>query len=596
MPRRVETRRIARPVKTRRRRQTGRGKLEEIMSSVVMKPILTVNPSSKFVVATYWWGRGNINKNLQKPCPEDIMDEVKEVLEEELVEDDEEYRNEVHAPFLEMWKIRREKRDSGEELTPEEAAKWKRVSKVRLDVLNKYFMKPEVKSRMAALSETQLQGYKNRPGAYNAPTTYDLMITKWEDTCRDMNCNYLSVEYPQFAVPGGYQLAINAKPLFIRKALDVCEGRGILYIDGDMFIRAYPQIFDMANIDFGARNWNVDPRSSEKFKDDVCFDPYIFETSGGTMFFANTPLSKQLLDEWHTESSLPKNIGKADDRILSQVFTVQKFAEKMNTLHLPIEYLWLTDLYANYKFEGAASVDDIIIEHPYCLTGEERAQEMAASTVNRQPLGYAEQIEEQVACETVGGVFYEYIYFPTREMVKAYGPYLAYMRGAVNKATGEKMFDVVDYDDKYGKYSVTALKNLADARAVNVVELGATATELKLPLMPPIKHILAGLLAGRDVFIGSEPNPLPTIEFTGRNIGTSLDVYLVNLKLDHTSSMFISSKNPIIVHLLAMCKTLEDVNIHLSESFLFLTRIRWALRKAQQELKQFKGRISMEMF
>lgn len=37
-------------------------------------------------------------------------------------------------------------------------------------------------------------------------------------------------------MPGGYQMAINAKPLFIKKALDLCGGRGCLYIDGDMFV------------------------------------------------------------------------------------------------------------------------------------------------------------------------------------------------------------------------------------------------------------------------------------------------------------------------------------------------------------------------
>jgi hypothetical protein len=53
--------------------------------------------------------------------------------------------------------------------------------------------------------------------------------------------------------------------------------------------------------------------------------------------------------------------------------------------------------------------------------------------------------------------------------------------------------------------------------------------------------------------------------------------------------MFISAKNPIIIHLLAMCKTLEDVNVHLKESFIFLSRIRWSLRTAQGEASALKG-------
>lgn len=580
--------------KTRRgrRRQIGRGKLEEIIASVEMRPNLLVNPSSKFVVATYWWGRGNMNRNLQKPCPEDILDEAKEILEDDLMEDPS-YKEDIYDPFYEIWKIRSDKRSKKEKLTDAEQETWKEASKRRQDYLNEYFGRPDIKTKLVAVSSRQIASYRANK-KFREPTTYDLMIAKWEDVCEEMGCNYLAVEYPQFAVPGGYQLAINAKPLFIRKALEACQGRGVLYIDGDMFIKKYPKLFDMPGIDFGARNWNVDPRSSAIFKDDVCFDPYIFETSGGTMFFGDTPMSRQLLDAWIAESALPKSAGKADDRILSQVFTVQKYAPKLNTLHLPIEYLWLTDLYAEFEFDGAADVNNIYIEHPYCLTGEERAAELSAASAasNRQPLGYAEQIEEQVACETRGGTFYEYIYFPSRDYVDSYGPYLNYMKNAVNPSTGNKLFEVVDFDDKYGRYSALALKNLADAKAVQIGSIqGATVTEtdLKLPAMAPVTQILAGLLSGRDVFLADEPRPPPYIEIAGRNIGLMRDPYLADLKLDHTSSMFFSSKSPIVVHLLAMCKTLEDINVHLRESFLFLSRIRWSLRTAQAQVAELKA-------
>ena len=598
MPRNKTSRR-SKGGKTRRVRRGGsEDKLREIIDSVPMKANLTVNPSSKFVVATYWWGRGRMNANLQGPCPEDITDEAKEILEEELMDDDPSYKTEIFEPFDKMAKSRKAKLAAGG-LTKDEVTAWKAILKKRLDFLNSYFAKPDIKKRLTTLTQERIEVYR-KDGTFREPKTYDAMIQKWEQVCQEMNCNYLSVEYPQFAVPGGYQLAINAKPLFIKKALSATEGRGVLYIDGDMFIRKYPKIFDMPNIDFAARSWNFDPRSSARFKEDICFDPYMFETSGGTMFFGNTPMSNQLLDTWAKESSLPKNAGKADDRILSQVFTVQKFAPKTNTLHLPIEYLWLTDLFANYDFQGAAAETDCIIDHPYCLTGEERAAEMSESTVDRQPPGYDAQLGNLIECNTHGGTFYEYIYFPKQDMVDSFGPYLKYMKDAVNPATEEKVFEVVDFSDRYGRYSAIALKNLADARAVKLESLGATATELKLPLMPPVKNILAGLLKGLDVFIGSEPRPL-NIEFAGRNIGTALDPYLANIQLDHSSSMYISGKNPIIMHLLAMCKTLEDVNIHLKESFMFLSRIRWSLRKAGEEAMRIPGLAkkqakSMEMF
>jgi hypothetical protein len=563
--------------------------LQAIIDSVPMKMKLTVNPGSRFVVATYWWGRGNINANLQKPCPEDILEGVKEILEEELTEEDPEYK-ELFDKFDSLSKKRKEGH------TPEEAAEWKRVFKERLSILNTYFARDPIKERINAMALQSVEAYRKK-SQFREPKTYDKMIEKWEQTCEAMGCNYLTAEYPQFLVKGGYQLAINAKPVFIKKALEATEGRGILYIDGDMFIRKYPKIFDMPNIDFAARSWNADPRANSGFKEEACFDPYIFETSGGTMFFANSPKSKELLDAWTAESLLPKNTGKADDRILSQVYTVQKYAPKVNILHLPIEYLWLTDLYSEYKFEGLADEKDCVIDHPYCLTGEERAAEMSQSLVDRQPPGYTEQLEN-IVCNKQGGTFYEYIFFLHKEeMVDSYGPYLKYMKATVNPSTGEKIFEVVDFSEKYGRYSATALKNLANGRS----NKPKTAGLIRLALLPSIVDILGPLMAGQDVMIGSHPIPSPDMEFSGRNIGTELDPYLANIKLDHSSSMYISAKNPIVIDLLAMCKTLEDVNIHLKESFMFLSRIRWLLTGALEQAERIpgakkKGQTSMELF
>ena len=128
-----------------------------------------------------------------------------------------------------------------------------------------------------------------------------------------------------------YQAAINGKPVFIKKAIEACKGKGpggtdlaVVYIDGDMRANVYPAIFDMDGIDFMARGWNIDPRGSPKYRENkVCFDPYIFETSGGIQYFANTPASLDLLDTW-TLSNIA-NPGKADDRVISLAFNVFKY-------------------------------------------------------------------------------------------------------------------------------------------------------------------------------------------------------------------------------------------------------------------------------
>ena len=49
--------------------------LSEIINKTIGMPTI-VNESSKFVVVTYWWGRGNFNSNTSRPCPafyEDLL-------------------------------------------------------------------------------------------------------------------------------------------------------------------------------------------------------------------------------------------------------------------------------------------------------------------------------------------------------------------------------------------------------------------------------------------------------------------------------------------------------------------------------------------
>ena len=58
---------------------------------------------------------------------------------------------------------------------------------------------------------------------------------------------------------------------FIKKALESCGGRAVLYIDGDMFVRKYPQIFDMRDEIDLARSWYIDPRSGYKMMESITY-------------------------------------------------------------------------------------------------------------------------------------------------------------------------------------------------------------------------------------------------------------------------------------------------------------------------------------
>ena len=352
--------------------------IDDIINSHELKLVKNKrNPDSKFAVITYWWGRGNKNKNTQSPCPEDLK--------------------------------------PGNSLKRE-------------------------------------------------PMLFEDMIEIWKKTCEKFGCHYLVEEYPEFAKPGMYQQAINGKPLFILKALETCSKaglNGVVYIDGDMSVNSYPHIFDMNNVDFMARGWNIDPRSSDAYKEEICFDPYIFETSGGIMYFGDSLYARQLLNIWKIASGKKVNQGKADDRIISLIFTSLNLFVPYNIIQLPVEYLWLTDIYSQDKGGHILNSDrgSLYFEHPACLTGEERAADQGAAS-DRQPKFYDELVEYNIQCENPGGIFYEFVFFDNENAALSYKSYLEYLSQASFSNEEESPYYIVKYNNHYGLHNDIVQKNL----------------------------------------------------------------------------------------------------------------------------------------
>jgi hypothetical protein len=344
-----------------------------------------INKDSKFIVITYWWGRGNINFNTQLPC-----------------------KNLHYLKY--NWILK-----DGQKLIQD-------------------------------------------------PVYFEKMINQWENICSKNNCNFFSQEYPEFAEPGGYQLAINAKPLFIKKVLDTLTEIGrddiaVVYIDGDMTVNKYPSIFDMKNIDFMSRGWNMDPRGGYEYLDYPMFDPFTFETSGGIMYFANNIFGRKILDLWIDWSSKKKFDGKADDRILSMLISAKQLYIDCNILQLPIEYLWLTQAYEPTK-KSEMFLDKkhfnrshIYIEHPACLTLEEVARDQGASS-NREPDNYANIVNADQIEQSEGGLLYEYIIFDNYKNSQEWKYYLDYMKYTTFKDSNNEelaMYHIVKYNNVYGE-------------------------------------------------------------------------------------------------------------------------------------------------
>jgi len=572
------------------RRSTYRGGTVETVERVIRDTDLgnnihIINEGSNFVVVTYWWGKGNPNANLQYPCPEDITRMARQEVLTKLGEKNPypPNRTEKYQQFLNV--AARRPLTQSEKLAMQSLeqsfAEWK--AKIIgenpniEDIIKK--IKVDVQKR-----ETEKPG--GRP-----VRKFEEMIEEWESYCRRVKVNYvaLNTEFER----SDYQNGINGKPLFIKKILDAVKPRGVLYIDGDMWMLKYPHICDMENIDFMARGWNIDCRSKEKALTKPYFDPYTFETSGGTMYFGNTQRARDLLDVWAVESSKPEALGKADDRILSQVFTTRSLAVRVNTIQLPIEYLWLTDNYKTYLRTPTdpASLEDAVIEHHYCLTGDERASEQGASS-NRTPNGYAEEVEENVKYDREPERFYEYIFFDGRENVRQeFDRYLRYLKATRNLNTRKPLLDIVDFNARYGEFTPITVRNSqaireGQRRGTIARRRGGADGDVPFVVMPLNASIIdilkAMIIEGKDVYLGKKiERENVEDEFIATDASRPQDArdgYTRAIRINTQMPMYMSSRNSTIRHLLLMCDTLADINKHVG-TYMFLSRIRWNTKK-----------------
>ena len=507
-----------------------------------LKPTI-VNKDSNFVVVTYWWGRGNLNKNTIRPCPEDYDDIVEwEGIKSYLLVD----------------------------------LKKKNPNATEADI-RKEDIDEEVKAVMASYNTT-----------WKAPIKFEAMIKKWEQSCSKHGCNFLAEEYSEFAVKGGYQHAINFKPYFIDLALQACYPRGVLYIDGDMLIKKYPGIFDIQEVDYMARGWNVDPRPRPQKL--PCFDPYMFETSGGTMYFGNTYHGRLLLKYWQRETL--KNPGKADDRILSLAVMKYNLLSDLSLIQLPIEYLWLDlhfdSMLLDGKYKGYVTKSHVTITHPECLTGEERAHGESGSTSSREPKGYSRAVYPYNICRTDES-FYEYVYFDKESNMGAFKSYLQFL-------SKQKIIKLVKFGDRYGPHNSKAVENTELIKKIdlqvhdNIVIVSETDYDInnihKVSSKSEIPAVILKYLLNKQHVVYAPPGTRSIRTVIGKAAQHELDFVTKNtsvskargkleytLKYDRKYPIYFGPNNKTLRHLLMMSSSLDDFEKIFNESYTFLTRI-----------------------
>jgi hypothetical protein len=277
--------------------------------------------------------------------------------------------------------------------------------------------------------------------------TYDQLSQRLIDSCVKNNCNYFIAEIPEFAIPGGYQKAINYKPKFILHTLDIIYPRMAANIDTDMTIEKYPDLFDLP-YDFIGYNWHYEPRLPyEEFPID-CFDPYVMSTSGGLMCFGNTEPSKKFLKDWDdTTDNMP---GKAEDRTVAIPFNKKFYLTELRCLWLPVNYFYIPyffeqkdfftipkkyqKYFPHLQFSGNQTKKEytfakvfkitkknIYILHPEGLTSEEQAALQGASS-DRIPQEYFIEVGKKLKCLTEFNklVNIPEIYCETKENIKSF--------------------------------------------------------------------------------------------------------------------------------------------------------------------------------
>lgn len=197
-----------------------------------------------------------------------------------------------------------------------------------------------------------------------------------KQTCKKLGLQSYILYIPRFN--GKYQDGINYKPKFILNVLSKFPKHNVLYLDIDLKIKMYPRLFSQTNADFMCFNWNYDPAVTIDEK----IDPYIVETAGGIMYFANNPFAKYLLKLWNSALQMPKYKNCADDRVLALVINKHNIIDKLRIEYIPIEYLYIPQFFSHLKLKHPKII------HDEDITTEEEAQLLQRSKKSRIPREY----------------------------------------------------------------------------------------------------------------------------------------------------------------------------------------------------------------
>jgi hypothetical protein len=455
------------------------------------------------------------------------------------------------------------------------------------------------------------------------PISHLEVIKRWKQSCIDQQCNYLILKLdPERRKE--YQKRINMKPSFILKALKSCYPRSVVYLDSDMVVRKYPQIFDMKGVDYMSFGWNSDIRVAwTPSKSQGCqIDPYVFETSGPVQYFSPSLHALNLLKRWAEECK--KHPLLADDRLLSLVFNTETFLLGMTIIQLPIEYCWMT-VYDHAELPPHIKnlVGDIFLEHADCMTSESMAQQLSSgisgsmANTSRIPKSHYRMIGSHRMCMRHKSPmpFYEYIFFDDSHTASQT------LRHSLKANTKLGALELIPYSQKYGDAkNLIAKDNLEMAHELKQEKLPTkdrfmlTEEMWNLVMMDTsdakslikfnnigktcmIRHsrnnlmakILSCLQEGIGVIVVDKNHTKASIrrmlnmldyspDLACKNINTNSKVLYKKefyLKMDYDSHpIYFGPNSKVLQHLVTMSKNLVDFNNNFNSSYIFISRMR----------------------
>ena len=340
--------------------------------------------------------------------------------------------------------------------------------------------------------------------------TYGDLAQRLINYCKKNKCNYFLAEIPEFARPGGYQIAINFKPTFILQTLPIIYPRKAAVIDTDMTIRKYPSLFDI-DYDFIGFNWLYEPHQIFPTLDIECFDPYMMHTSGGMLVFNQTKPAINLLKGW--EDITRKNPGKAEDRTISVVFNKNLMLTNTRCLWLPITYFYIPffyeiedvyDIPRKFRKEFKHIKDfkkehtfgeifdikvsrDIFIHHPEQLTSDEQAALQGADS-DRVPVEFYIENGRKLKCfnQEKGLINIPELYCSTKSDIKAFSKtnklielngFAKLYNKKLKPPTSSKRYTILKKDIKYNQKYLIVFSNTYDSPGYSVYDFSSVFIE-----------------------------------------------------------------------------------------------------------------------